>query len=83
MPSLHPTPAADRVEGVEIDASLVAAGLALDVARFRDLMRAGKIRSLCERGTGSDEGRYRLTFYYGPRRFRIVTDGTGHAVPLT
>ena len=75
-------PSADRPQGIEIDASLVAAGLALDPARFRELMRAGKIRSLCERGTGTDEGRFRLSFYYGAHRFRVVTDGAGREIPV-
>lgn len=69
-------------DGIEIDAGLVAAGLALEPARFRELMRAGRIRSLCERGTGADAGRYRLTFYYGAHRFRVVTDGAGWTEPV-
>lgn len=74
-------PSADRPAGIEIDGGLVATGLGLEPARFRELMRAGKIRSLCERGTGSDEGRYRLSFYYGARRFRVVTDAAGRELP--
>jgi hypothetical protein len=68
--------------GIEIDAALVATGLALETGRFRELMRAGRIRSLCERGTGSDEGLYRLTFYYGPHRFRVLTDGADRIEPM-
>lgn len=65
---------------IEVDGALVARGLGLDVDAFRELMSAGGIRVLCERGTGSDAGLYRATFYHGARRFRLVVDGSGSPV---
>jgi hypothetical protein len=43
-------------------------------------MREGKITVLCERGFDEDAGRYRLTFFYENRRFRLVVDEEGNAV---
>lgn len=62
---------------IEIDATLVARALAMDVDEFRRLMEAKKIAVLCERGTGEDAGHYRASFYYGERRARLVVDGKG------
>jgi hypothetical protein len=62
---------------IEVDAAIVAPALGLTVERFRSLMDAGRIRTLSERGVGDDLGRYRLSFWYGARRFRIVTDASG------
>lgn len=62
---------------VEIDGSLVALALDLEVAAFRQLMDNQKIDVLCERGTGEDSGRLRVTFYHGGRRARFVFDQQG------
>lgn len=61
----------------EVDARLVGDGLGIDAALVPALMRKGAITSLCERGTEDDAGRYRLTFFYEGRRFRIVVDAEG------
>lgn len=66
---------------VEIDARLVAEGLGLEVAAFRQLMEDRKITVLCERGTGEDAGLYRASFYHAGKRVRLVVDGTGNPVP--
>lgn len=63
---------------VEVDAAIVARGLGLPATEFRRLMDAGKVRTLCERGVGEDAGRYRFTFYYRERRFRLVTNAAGN-----
>ena len=65
---------------VVVDAATVAAGLGLETARFRELMEAGRIASLCERGTGEDAGRYRLTLYHAGKRVRLVTDFAGNVL---
>lgn len=65
---------------VLVDAATVAAGLGLETSRFRELMGAGLIASLCERGIDEDAGRYRLTFYYERRRVRLVTDSSGNVL---
>lgn len=70
---------ADSTPGseIEIDGSLVAARLGLEVEAFRQLMHDGKVSVLCERGTGEDAGLNRVTFYFKDRRFRaiVTTDG--------
>lgn len=63
-----------------IDASVIAAGLRLGPEAVQKGMREGRITSLCERGTGDDEGRYRLTFFSGNRRLRLVVNEGGTIV---
>ena len=63
--------------GIEIDAEIVADGLGLDPAVLHQHMREGRVTSLCERGVGEDEGRWRLTFFSGNRRLRLVVDAAG------
>ena len=70
----------DPATEIEIDAALVAPGLGLDVAAFQRLMGHRKISQLCERGTGEDAGLYRVTFYYGDKRVRLVINGDGKPV---
>ena len=62
---------------VEIDASVVAEGLGIELPQLRTQMRAGKITSQSERGIDDDLGRYRLTFFSEHRRFRVVVDEGG------
>ena len=66
---------------VEIDGALVAMGLGLALADFRQLMEHRKITVLCERGTGEDRGLYRASFYHEGKRIRLVVDGDGHPIP--
>ena len=74
-PAAKPAPAP-----IDIDATRVAALLSLPVEEFRTLMAAGKIATLCERGTGSDEGRWRATFWHGRARARLVVDAEGRII---
>lgn len=70
-----------RAEGaVEVDSPIVARGLKLPVEQFMAEMRRGIVYSLSERGIGEDEGRFRLTFRYRDRQFRIVVTATGEVV---
>lgn len=62
---------------IEIDAALVAGGLGLPLAEFRQLMEDRRITVLCERGVGEDAGLYRASFYHDGRRVRLVVDGDG------
>ena len=62
---------------IEIEASVIAEGLDLSLSQLREQMRAGRITSLYERGTGDDQGRHRLTFFSEHRRFRVVVDERG------
>lgn len=70
---------ADSTPGseIEIDGSLVAARLGLDVEVFRQLMHDGKVSVLCERGIGEDAGLNRVTFYFKDRRFRALVTRDG------
>ncbi|WP_372017930.1 DUF6522 family protein [Pseudoxanthomonas sp. 10H] len=65
---------------LEIDGAMVAQALGLEVAAFRQLMDDGKVRVLCERGTGEDAGTWRASFYHGTRRARFVVDARGRPV---
>lgn len=67
-------------ESFSVDATLVARGFGVTPARLRSLMRGGRIISRCERGTGEDEGRHRLTFLYGVRRLRLLVDDAGNVL---
>lgn len=40
-------------------------------------MDAEKITVLCERGTGEDEGTWRVSFYHAGHRARFVVDAQG------
>jgi predicted ATP-grasp superfamily ATP-dependent carboligase len=62
---------------VQIDATIVAEGLAMAPSLLQEEMRAGRITSLAERGVDADSGRHRLTFFSEHRRFRVVVDETG------
>jgi hypothetical protein len=62
----------------DVDAGTIASGLDLDPSAVPALMKAGEIRSACERGEGADAGRYRLTFFHGDQRFRITVDVAGN-----
>jgi len=59
---------------------MVARALDLAPEAFCKLMDHGHIRTLSERGVGADEGRFRLSFYYRTKRFRIITDASGRMI---
>jgi hypothetical protein len=63
-----------------IDAAVIGRVLNVEPSLVQAQMREGKITVLCERGYDEDVGRYRLTFFYENRRFRLVVDETGNAV---
>lgn len=60
-----------------VEARIIADGFRLEPAEVRTLMRESKITSLCERGIDADAGRFRLTFFHGQRRLRLVADESG------
>lgn len=63
-----------------VEAAVIGEGLSLQPAAVQEEMRAGRITSLCERGSGEDEGRFRLTFFTENRRFRIIVDEAGQII---
>jgi len=65
---------------VQIDAAIVAAGLALEPCDVQQGMRAGLITSLCEQGVAEDQGHFRLTFFSQSRRLRLIIDDQGHVL---
>lgn len=60
-----------------IDAALVGELLHLPAAGVQSLMRSGRITSICERGVDEHAGEFRLSFFYGNRRARVLTDLEG------
>lgn len=57
---------------------MIGRGLGIDPAKVQAQLQEGKISTLCERGIDEDEGHYRVTFYCGKRRFRILMDESGN-----
>jgi hypothetical protein len=64
-------------EGIQVDATIIADGLGIAASSVADLMRAGQLTSLCERGVDEHQGRFRLSFFYAGKRFRLVVDEGG------
>jgi uncharacterized protein DUF6522 len=60
-----------------IDAVLVGELLHLPASGVQRLMRSGRITSICERGVDEHAGEFRLSFFYGNRRARVLTDLEG------
>jgi hypothetical protein len=69
-----------RSDEIQIDAAVVAAGLGIELSAVCGLMRSGQLTSLCERGEGDDQGRFRMTFFYRGKRFRVTVDEEGRIV---
>jgi hypothetical protein len=65
---------------IDVDAKIIADGLGLVPSVVQEHLRDGKITARYERGVADDEGRHRLTFFMGHRRFRIVVDGLGNVI---
>ena len=64
----------------QIDASILVRDLGLEPFEVQRLMHEGELTSRCERGVDEDAGRYRLTFFHGNRRLRLITDSTGQII---
>lgn len=65
---------------IVIDAELLARLLDISAAAMPELMRRREITTICERGIDSDEGRYRLSFFYRNRRVRLSIDSAGNVL---
>lgn len=68
---------------IAIDATIVAKGLGIPPTLLLQRLREGRVTSRCERGIDADSGRYRLTFFSGNRRFRLVVDDSGAVIRRT
>src|SRR6056297_537744 len=60
-----------------VDVQLLSAAFDLPTDEIRSRMREGWITSLCEAGSGEDEGRWRLTFRHDDCAFRLTVDRNG------
>lgn len=65
---------------LQVDVAVIAKGLGIEPPLVQEGMRDGRITSLCERGVDEDEGRHRVTFFSGSRRFRFIIDDEGDIV---
>jgi hypothetical protein len=65
---------------IQIDANIIGQTLGLEPLEIQRLMREGKLTSSCERGVNDDVGRYRLTFFLGSRRLRLIVDEAGRII---
>lgn len=70
-------------DGMTINAADLARLLELPEADVKRMMRAGTITSRFERGEGEDAGRFRLTFFEGDRRIRLIVDGSGEVLQIS
>ena len=64
----------------EIDAAMAACAMKFAVEYFLRQMQRGAIRGRVERGTGDDEGRYRLSFRHRDRELVMVVDEDGRII---
>ncbi len=64
-------------DGFVVDATLLESAFKLPVSKVRTLMQDGHITSSSEKGQGEDEGRWRITFYYGGRALRLTLNSDG------
>ena len=62
---------------IVVDATLVADGLGVDPSSVPARIRDGVITAICERGVDDDAGLYRMTFFRGGYRVRLVVDSGG------
>lgn len=65
---------------IDLDAALIAADLGLDCLGVLEAMRVRRLTAVCERGVDEDAGRYRVTFYHGNARLRLLVDADGQII---
>lgn len=65
---------------VEVDAAIVGKGLKIEASLVQPLIRSGKITCRHEVGEGDDAGRFRLSFFFGNRRLRLIVNETGSII---
>lgn len=63
--------------GFVIPAALLAQAFGMTEDRIRQAMRDGSLTSICETGVDMDSGRWRLTFRYADRAYRVTVDDAG------
>jgi hypothetical protein len=65
---------------ISVDAKLIGKSLGVEVPLVQALIREMKITSICERGVDQDAGTYRLTFFHGSRRLRLIVGEAGNII---
>lgn len=60
--------------GFVVEADIIGEAFGIAASTVQGLMQANAITSRCEKGEGDDEGRWRLTFFYNNRAFRVTVD---------
>ncbi|WBU63337.1 DUF6522 family protein [Paracoccus aerodenitrificans] len=65
-------------EDFTVDAKIIAEGLDLPHHAIARAMQSGAITTRFEKGEGSDEGRFRLNFFYRDRTLRLTVDADGN-----
>lgn len=60
-----------------VDATIIGESLGIEPSTVHSLMRTGLITSMCEQGVGEDAGQYRLSFFLGNQRLRLIIAGPG------
>lgn len=65
-------------EDFTVAAPIIAEGLDLPEHAIARAMATGAITTRTERGEGEDEGRFRLSFFYRQKVFRLTVDGEGN-----
>lgn len=66
--------------GFVVEAESIAEAFGIAAATVQGLMQSGAITSRCEKGAGEDAGRWRLTFFYNNRAFRLTMDETSTVI---
>ena len=77
-PPTHPVSVADGE--ITVDAEVLAPKLGLSVGALKDNMARGLVTSVAESGVDEDAGRWRLTFRYRARVWRVVLEADGTLV---
>lgn len=67
-------------DGFVVDAALLARAFDLSADEIRVSMKAGQITSRLEAGRGTDEGRWRITFFNRGRALQLTVDGCGQVL---
>ena len=62
--------------GFVVDAEILAQAFGIAPSEVQGLIRSQAMTSRCEKGVDEDEGRWRLTFIYQNRAFRMTVDNT-------
>ncbi|MFP7570092.1 DUF6522 family protein [Marivita sp. S2033] len=61
-------------DGFVVEAEIIAEGFGIQAADVQGLMQSGAMTSRSETGVDEDAGRWRLTFFYDGRAFRLTVD---------